>query len=674
MKTKLPTSGNSGQAMIVALILLAVVTALSGVVIQRTSASARSSARASDFSDTERTSDGLIEYAYGAWKAATLAKGSALGATFNVNGTATALALSELTNLTPTGAIPSGFSTVSPSDADGDGTWKITLVDHMGVPVTTPPSRLLVALADYPGWRGFAYNYLASVRLRDNTNISNSATTRPVSGARRLFQYIEVPLFQSMYFFEHDLEIYRPAPMIVGGLVHSNSRLLLSGSGDKSGVELNFQGNVSFAGGTTSISGYTATEPPIGGLAWSGTTAADMEPPTFSNGGQSSQLSKVTRYEPLGNKPAAVLDAAPTSPISSSGQLLGPDGDSDGNLNNDSYRELIEPPVSAHADPPEIAKRRLYNKAGIVVSVNGSTITTSGSSPNYNTVVTVTAKNGTTLSSAQITNIKLALSKNSFYDEREAKMVDVVNVDMAKVKTEVDAAVGFNGVLYVQDITPTASGDTEPKAIRLKKGGSLPTNGLTVASQNPVYIHGDYNTGTTYTTSGTPNSTSVPANSTGNPNNTDSPTVNGYTRKPSAVIADAVMFLSNAWNDSNASSSSSSLSNRVASNTTINTAIMSGFVPSGWDPDGSGGVAAYGYSGGANNFPRFLEAWSGKACTYYGSMVELFQSKVFTGKWNTGDIYSAPNRRWNYDTVFSTTPPPGSVDAVVIVRGTWARL
>jgi hypothetical protein len=146
--------------------------------------------------------------------------------------------------------------------------------------------------------------------------------------------------------------------------------------------------------------------------------------------------------------------------------------------------------------------------------------------------------------------------------------------------------------------------------------------------------------------------------------------VSGYTRKPAAVMGDAVMLLSNSWNDSNASAE---VGSRPASNTTYNMAILAGFIPSGFDPDGSGPKAAYGYSGGANNFPRFLENWSGKSCTYHGSMVELFQSKNFIGKWDTGVIYRPPNRRWNYDTMFSSTPPPGSLDAVAVTRGGWMK-
>ncbi len=54
-------------------------------------------------------------------------------------------------------------------------------------------------------------------------------------------------------------------------------------------------------------------------------------------------------------------------------------------------------------------------------------------------------------------------------------------------------------------------------------------------------------------------------------------------------------------------------------------------------------------------------------------MVQLFNSTRFTGKWDTGNIYSPPIRCFNYDTNFDASPPPGSVDAVVISRGRMAR-
>jgi hypothetical protein len=333
--------------------------------------------------------------------------------------------------------------------------------------------------------------------------------------------------------------------------------------------------------------------------------------------------------EPLGTEPSSVINTT------------------DLNNNNDGMRELIETANATYTDPPEFSKRRMANKAGVVVDINGTTIT-------------VTGQNGTTLTSAQTTAIRSAVSaKTAVYDQREGKSMDVSSVDVSALRTTINAGIsGFNNVIYIKDSTTTG---TNPKAIRLKNGGQLPNNGLTFASENPVYIQGDYNTGTTTSP------TAVPANGSGNANNTASPTVSGYTRKPAAVLADAVTFLSNSWSDANASLS---LSNRSASNTTYNVAVLGGFMPSGYQP-ASG--SQYGYSGGANNFARFLEDWNGDYCTYYGSMVELFQSKVATGKWDTGVIYRPPLRRWNFDPNYRNVAPPGSPDAVSWSRGTWAK-
>ena len=605
-------ASESGQAILIALIMVTVIATLAGTAIVRTSGTARIAARATDYAEVERVSDGIIEYAYGVWKGGIQFQGGAL----------TSYQAGQLIASVPT------FDGLA-YDQSELGPLSIKAVDAYGAPAATP-TKILTYLADYPGWKGFTYNYVASVKMMQTKGLNRNSAK---AGTRRYFQYTEVPLFQAMYFYEHDLEIYRPAPMIVGGLVHSNAKLLLSGSKDQSGVEIAFQGNVSHVNGTSN-------EPPLGGPEWAGLTQsqakANMESPTYSNGGESAQLSRVDRYEPLGSKPASVLNST------------------DSNPNNDSMREIIELPVAGFTDPPDIAKRRMSSKAGIVMNISSGT---SGMT------ITVTTQNGTSLTAAQTSTLQSAVTgKTTIYDQREAKNVDVVNVDVSKATPVLNAATGFNGVLYIYDSTPEKTGDKEPRTLRLQNGGILPDNGLTIASMNPIYVQGDYNTGTTN------NPSAVPSNSSGNPNNTSSPVVPGYERKPAAVIADAVMLLSNAWSDSKASSD---VSSRVASNTTYNTAIMAGFMPSGWQPSTG---SAYGYSGGANNYPRFLETWTGKACTYYGSMVELFQSKVFIGEWDTGVIYRPPNRRWNFDPRFADNPPPGSLDAVVMTRGTWARL
>jgi len=63
-------------------------------------------------------------------------------------------------------------------------------------------------------------------------------------------------------------------------------------------------------------------------------------------------------------------------------------------------------------------------------------------------------------------------------------------------------------------------------------------------------------------------------------------------------------------------------------------------------------------SGGAHNFPRFLENWSTKLL-YRGSLVALFESEIGNEPWHTG-YYSPPKRDWGYFEGFDVSPPPGT--------------
>jgi hypothetical protein len=199
------------------------------------------------------------------------------------------------------------------------------------------------------------------------------------------------------------------------------------------------------------------------------------------------------------------------------------------------------------------------------------------------------------------------------------------------------------------------------RGLRLKNGAKMPPGGLTIASDNPVYLQGDYNTGRTVNASGTV-TYETPTNT--NNDGTGGNTAFGYTRQPSAVIADAVTILSNAWTDA---SSYNDVSSRNASPTTVNAAIVSGIVPSGGASSG-----ANSYSGGAENFTRFLENWgSNKTFTYYGSMVQLFQSRQSIGRWGNNNVYGAPRRAWYFDTLFYTSPPPGTLTLVSYNKQRW---
>jgi hypothetical protein len=199
-------------------------------------------------------------------------------------------------------------------------------------------------------------------------------------------------------------------------------------------------------------------------------------------------------------------------------------------------------------------------------------------------------------------------------------------VDIGAVTGTVDLQ-----MIYISDTTATA---TAKRGLRIKNGATLGTStknvkGITIVSDNPIYVQGNFNTG---------------GNPPSNTGTYTSPTVSGYTWKPCAIVADAINVLSNNWNDANAPGPAT----RIASPTTINAAFVAGIVPS----DGVN------YSGGGENFVRFLENWSGQSFTYYGSMVQFWKSKQATGPWSSSNnVYTAPTtNKWFYDIHFAGDP------------------
>ena len=264
-----------------------------------------------------------------------------------------------------------------------------------------------------------------------------------------------------------------------------------------------------------------------------------------------------------------------------------------------------------------------------------------------------------------------AVSTNqNIQDNREGTTIRLATLDLSTVEAS-DSGFGngvkykssnFNGIVYVYDASEASNAR---RGIRLKNGSSIPlnpssgTSGLTVASNNPVYIQGDFNTGTGVTV---PTNDPANLNSDGtyiNQSNPPSPTVPGYNRAPCSIIADAVNLLSNSWSDANSGTVP------PASPTTFNTAVIAGIVPTASvGGDGS-------YSGGAENFPRFLEDWTNKTLSYYGSMVELYASRQSIGEWGRPNVYVPPTREWFFDTKFTINPPPGSLMVYRFTKGRW---
>ena len=182
------------------------------------------------------------------------------------------------------------------------------------------------------------------------------------------------------------------------------------------------------------------------------------------------------------------------------------------------------------------------------------------------------------------------------------------------------------------------------RALKVVNGGlgSLPSNGLqglTIASENPVYVQGNFNACGAATAA-------CAANGFG-------PTNDAH--RSAAIIADAVTLLSRNWNDLRSFNSPHNPANRQAATTWWRMAVISGKGLNFPHPN-NGEFANFGSDGGAHNFMRFLEAWpGGSAVNYMGSLVSFYINRQATGTWKCCvNVYTPPPRTAFFDAEFLT--------------------
>ena len=673
--------GERGSTLVVSLFIIALIATFIGLALDYTSSTARNAVRSRDLTTAQALADGALEAAYMKWQVYMAGHQSYAFKTdssgSNPNGT-----FATYTEMQSTIGNPVRAALNSAVNNSGFSVTELDIhpVDQADNPIDyqNKSSASTGPLPNTPGWIATSYSYRARAVVAKTGVVGGDPIVVSVS---RYFQQADAPLFQAMLFFQHDLELHPGPNMTLYGLVHTNANMYaVAGSGGG----LTFTSNVSYtvnpppnpakqrpsnyyqSSDTEYIEGVTQTLYDQEG-SWS-SYKNPVYPSTMSN-----QLSAVKPLDPLG------LSTIPTDST---------------NPNDTGTHEIIERPVptststtstitadTSHAD--QIASHRLFNNANLRILINrgknngGQVVRVyqPGSSNAADSIEIPATGNAATSPNANITDKVIAAitpdNTGAITDMREGRVINVDTVDVSKLVTPLNGYSGNNGVVYISDITNAGTDSSNvatyaqtgnSDAIRLTKGGKLPDSGLTVVSDGGVYVQGDYNTGTTYdATTGATIATTLP-----NSDLLGDPTqyaLSGYTPKPAAVVGDAVMILSNSWNDALSSQQSSA---RVASATTFNAALVSGQVLTNTNGNGKG-------SGGAHNFPRFLEDWSNKNFTYHGSMVELYESKHFTGYYGKSNVYSPPIRRWYFDDSFLTNPPPGNLRATNYVRGRWTR-
>ena len=483
----------------------------------------------------------------------------------------------------------------------------------------------------------FAYNS-PIYRIACNVKNTNSLGADVIGTAQEDILLALVPITTYAIFYNGQLEFSGCAPMTVNGRVHANTNICVGAGGTST---LTFNSKV------TAVATLSAPNRAI----WSWT---EFDPTTW----------RTTFGVPyVTNSPLVSLAIQMTNTHS-----------------------IIEIPPAGEIVMSQLGQVRLYNQAQVVLIVTNSpfgnwpqinlrlqtayngTLPGGDGSP-FNKVLTNIAE-GIFVDVAN-TNTVVSMSflslTNTFTDLRQFQtnqFITQINVGQlatwltsdARVVGKFSAGSGlYPTILYVAD--QRNLGTNKQSAIRLVNVQKLPYNnglGFSVASQNPVYVKGDYNT----TINGTNFATTLGS------------TTNGAS-VPAAILSDAITILSPSWLDAN---SAADFSSRAASSMSFNAAIVTGNVPS----TGTGNTQ---FSGGVHNITRLLEDWSNDTLTLNTSIVVLYASKIGTNQWqvqhngNASGYYDPPTRNWGFDTTYYSPnkQPPGVPCALVPIRFNWSK-
>ncbi len=406
------------------------------------------------------------------------------------------------------------------------------------------------------------------------------------------FETAQVPIFQFAVFYAEMLQTSPAFNMTIDGRVHVNGDMWLNG-----------------------WSGITFTDK----VTCAGSIYHGLE-----NGAESGASANVYFPDAGGNpvnwkSGGSWLDANDSDWFSKAAATWG------GNIQDEAFgqEELNLPLTSAGGDSHKIIERAsgnpdsYENKATFKImdgvpyaKVGGAWLDVSGS-----------------LAAGTITKS----SSTSFYDGHEKKTVQNTQIDMDLLRTS--AYFPSNGVIYASDQSAVSS--STMNGLTLSNGDDI-GQPLTIVSENPVYVEGDYNV-------------------------TD--------KQPASIIADACTFLSNDWAPTNKAKSTSNYSSRpVYSATEVNVSFITGDL----EPTSSN------YGGGLENLPRFLEHWNGKEFKLRGSMICLWKSEEADGTYKykgSPGYYSAPTRNWGFDHDLDdpTKLPPETPVVRVFQRVGWKQ-
>jgi Tfp pilus assembly protein PilE len=417
-----------------------------------------------------------------------------------------------------------------------------------------------------------------------------------------------VPLFQFAAFYNKDLEVLPGADMTLSGPIHVNGDLYVqSGSSSK----------LAIAGQTT-----------VTGKLYHGRKDAD------------SCDGKVTITDAGGTPVYTPYSSASSSCTGSRKEITTSDLPAWGG-NVQLGVDAVQVPPPEDLDP--VPGAAYWDRADLrlVLKLNGGGHFMGFEIRNADDSLNAAATNDlTSYCGSAVDYSSQTSSPHGLYNPREGKWITMLDVNLRSLLTCAQAH--YTTILDGRQIDDTTEGGLvfhfsvdgpnsntiNNYGIRLRNAARLASTngtdpaikGLTVVTNQALYVQGDYNS---------------------------------IGKKPAGFLADSFNVLSNNWSDADSYDNSSSWNHRIASSTTINAAVMSGTDSTG-NAEGTSGQDSGAYNGGLENYPRFLEQWSGRTLTYRGSFVSLDLPRHVNGAWHYGNPqYTAPNRDFGYDTDFN---------------------
>jgi len=667
-----------GSALLAALIVIVILTFAAAGVLSYSLTTYRNSVRQAILDQAKEIADSEMEYLYYSWKSALLS-GTAV-ANIQSNLTSAGICAAAITDFLPTAPAlpPAPFS----SNIAGEG-WQVSrLVVYNPISGTSDGSA-----------QGLLQGTLETGKLYNFSAYTVAYLVHPILGpiqfhSGRHFVFSSTSLFQFAVFYQGNIEIAAGGNMTIQGPVSTNASAYL---GSQPGYQLTIADTIyyfqDYNGASDPLSGETDRLEGVGALndpiynpnplaAPPSNQAAQREDQVVKLASQTSFIGGVDVANDIATYPLAYTDPQ---------GLVDP---------NEVYRAVIAPPPldslgNLIPEDQVVAAARMYNRAGLLITVNQpvtGNLTVSFGYASTTDPTAVTAYN--TLFApylAAVIPTSVANTRTLATDKREevngTQNIELTTLDVGQLNTALNAILpanptfqaAYNGLVYIYDNSNnTALGlPNNLNAILIQNANTTPNYpdvngnplGFSIASNNGIFVQGDYNT------------TQITVSST-------------LINNPSAIMGDAVTAVSMEWSPTE---SSQPIANRIAQQSsnfpvaanginpavpgtaggmTINAAILTGNTPSTSTTN----------SGGVQNLVRMEEDWWSPSLTLTlnGSLGQLFVSDYFKGDYvgNTFQatindrVYIQPaTRNMDYDTGFKTRSPNSTPTTTSFTRG-----